>query len=46
VESKDSVLRVLDSPRFRGKENEVLVKEFGRGNDEEIMEFVLSDLKG
>ncbi|WMV12366.1 hypothetical protein MTR67_005751 [Solanum verrucosum] len=25
MESKDSVLRVLDSPRFRGKENKVYV---------------------
>ncbi|XP_055811116.1 tubulin-folding cofactor C [Solanum dulcamara] len=45
VESKNSVLRVLDSPGFRGRENEVIVKEFDRGNDEEIREFVLSDLK-
>ncbi|KAK4353084.1 hypothetical protein RND71_028602 [Anisodus tanguticus] len=47
AESKNSVFRVLDSPGFRGKENEVLVKEFNKGNDnEEIREFVLSDLTG
>ncbi|MCE2055692.1 hypothetical protein HAX54_043195 [Datura stramonium] len=46
VESENSGFRALDSPGFRGKENEVLVKEFNRGNDEEIREFVLSDLRG
>ncbi|XP_060213113.1 tubulin-folding cofactor C [Lycium barbarum] len=47
VESKSTGFRVLDSPGFRGKENEVLVKEFNKGNDnEEIREFVLSELRG
>ncbi|XP_059318049.1 tubulin-folding cofactor C [Lycium ferocissimum] len=47
VESKSTGFRVLDSPGFRGKENEVLVKEFNKGNDnEEIREFVLSELSG
>ncbi|KAJ8542096.1 hypothetical protein K7X08_016962 [Anisodus acutangulus] len=46
VDSNNSVFSVLDSPGFRGKENEVLVKEFNRGNNEEIREFVLSDLRG
>ncbi|CAN4095816.1 unnamed protein product [Withania somnifera] len=44
VESDNSVFRVLEnSPGFRGKENEVLVKGFD--NDEEIREFVLADLR-
>ncbi|KAJ8540160.1 hypothetical protein K7X08_026549 [Anisodus acutangulus] len=47
VESKSLGFRVLDSPGFRGKGNEVLVKEFNKGNDfEEIREFILSDLTG
>ncbi|XP_009593306.1 tubulin-folding cofactor C [Nicotiana tomentosiformis] len=47
VESRDLGFKVLDSPGFRGNENEVLVKEFNnRGSDEEIREFVLSDLRG
>ncbi|KAL8109119.1 tubulin-folding cofactor C [Apium graveolens] len=40
---KDGVLVVRESEGFKGKENEVLVKEFKIG-EEEIGEFMLSDL--
>ncbi|KAF3634554.1 Tubulin-folding cofactor C [Capsicum annuum] len=46
TESQGSGFRILEnSPGFRDKKNEDLVKEFNRGNDGEIREFVLSDLR-
>lgn len=46
TESQGSGFRILEnSPGFRDKKNEDLVKEFNRDNDGEIREFVLSDLR-
>ncbi|CAK9134587.1 unnamed protein product [Ilex paraguariensis] len=45
VESENTGSRVWDSPGFKVKENEVLVKQFEVGS-EEVGEFTLSDLRG
>lgn len=46
VEAQNVGFRALDSAGFRDRENEVLVKEFGKAGAEEIGEFMLSDLRG